>query len=771
MSGNKANQTFNGAIENYIDPPGRLVVKSPVGERISIKDLPPEVLTVVSTGVTDWHPKLGRCTALDGEAIIILPVHAKLQTLPLLDEGFTQAPDLVIETELSYLGSGALVYTPILEGILDPAAICHMPNPFFAALSSQLITVIYHRKSKPIAAFKYDLSRDSELAQSLEKILYLLVKYSAGEFFAAFNYLTLKGFSSTINYRLSSSEKFSASWAHVLGNLLEEWDADHLVGYRYDFIEEILEASPKELPPSVLLILEALLQSRQWSRSRAYSHIQQAISPTNITEIARFISNLTESKEREDAHKEILRPIDDCLRLFLWNAEQTMCGLRLPWLTEKGELKYLDLDPDSMREPSIYWYSVADLTYDGPLLELGRMIQANDTPINPHPEPEEISLDIFPRVVNVNEARQEMKQFLEEAAAAKQWTIPPGAIVQGPFGPISTLEFFESPYAVYGTVRDHEGKFLPFFVSPERDEVEIRGYPWIRFPVDYPAPIGFDSHDDFIKNTKAALGLLIAAIIRDFWVVEYRERVFRVKSQKRFLRADSQRPELRVVYLPRIKYFSVQTPKASHVQREVSTRSAHKVRGHLRRADSASPAQRALARRYGFILPAGFTFVSPHWRGHQQRQVVYRSRSALNALYTRVETEKQSFRPLWFQFELDVKDLLESLGFQTEHASATKQGDDGVDVFATRKRQGVLEHWLVQCKCYSPKNTVGPKIVRELIGSIADEKEGIEPRGMIVTTSSLTSGAKKLAEKHGIQWIEGEPFQSMLSKIRDGKKK
>lgn len=797
MSRNNINQTPNGTteldpafidrlIESTIDPPVVLVVESPVGEKITISDIQPEIRSAISDRVTDWHPKLGRCTAINGEAIVILPVHTKRQALPLKAKDFTAAPDLVLESYLSRHGTGIAVFAPYGKEALHPAAICYVPNPFFEALSTPLITVIIVERKKPIAAYRYDLSQHSELLETLQELRGLISRHSTGEVVAesgtntlwanvplAYLYLTLWRLSTRINYHLSSSEQLSALWAFSFNNMVE-LARGLLTDSECELIPDALKTHSEKLPPSVVSILEILAESHQCSRTETYRRIQEVISPEAAPEIARFISIVTLSNNPDDPFTQLWCAVDDLLRLFLWNEEQTRCGLRLPWLTEEGELRYLDLDPDSIPKRSGYWGIFEDLTGGGPLFELGQLIGPRDIPINPRSQEttDNIELGIFPRVGNIQEARQEIKLLLEEAASAKQWTIPPGAIVQGPFGPIPTIEFFESPNAVYGIIRDHDRKFLPFFVSPERGEIEIRGYPWIDDYVGAPVPKGFESVNEFIDNTEAALTLLIAAIVRDFWVVEYRERVFKVRPERRLPGTATRQVGLRVVYLPRIKYSAAETPKTLRERDGATIRSAHKVRAHLRQAGSASPAQRTLARRYGFVLPAGFTFVSPHWRGHRSRQVVYRSRTALNALYTKIETKGlPSSRPLWFQFEVDVKNLLSSLGFQAEHCSATRRGDDGVDVFASKQEHGILKHWLVQCKCYAPKNKVGPRIVRELIGSLADENEDIEPRGMVVTTSSLTSGAKKLAEKHGIEWIEGDKFQSLLSKIRDSKRK
>jgi len=765
--------------------PIELMADSTVGERIPIGELEPVFRKAVHSGVEGWHPKFGKCLAID-EAVIVLPVHTKRQSSLIRDKETTDAPPLIIQAQTEYMGTGIVLATRLTENDPIPTAFCTVPSPFFEALGSPIITILYHERKKVIGAFRYDLSREQRLAQTLQELRDLLQKHSAGErtpgYFPlvanipeAFFAYSIGSYASSINHNLSPTERLSFSWAESLNQLFEDVNILAPENPWEESIKNALKHYTAEMPRTVVLILDALLESYASGGIGNYSRIKEVITLDSVPEIARFISRVTLSKDKKTPLVKTSYAVDDALRLFLWNPEQTRCGLQLPWLTAEGKLEYLDLEPDTMQNPSIYWNVILSLTGLGPLFELGRMVRANDTPMdvrNTKWITGDFPAENYPRVENIEEARLDTKRFLEEAATAKQWTIPPGAIVQGPFGLFSTIELLETPNAIYGTLRDHDGAFHPFFVSPERGEIEIRCFPTNSLPGSEDPPVkGFSSFSEFYKNTNAALALLIAAIVRDFWVVEHRERVFRTKAVKAQRKPSKRRDELRVVYLPRVRYSGVQVPTPSEPSTGESLRTAHKVRPHLRRAESASLAQSALARRYGFVLPSRYTFVRPHWRGHRRRQVVYRSRSALNALYIKIQTGgRHRARPLWFQFELDVRDVLESLGFETEHTAAARTGDDGVDVFASRKRRGDVEHWLVQCKCWADGNRVGKGVVRELIGSIASQEGDVSTRGMIVTTSSLTLGARKLAKKHSIEWIEGEKFQSLISKSNDSKR-
>lgn len=182
---------------------------------------------------------------------------------------------------------------------------------------------------------------------------------------------------------------------------------------------------------------------------------------------------------------------------------------------------------------------------------------------------------------------------------------------------------------------------------------------------------------------------------------------------------------------------------------EYESRRPHHVRAHPRRTDSASPYQRILAERYGFRLEPGFTFVRPHQRGGiaPDREVIYRSRSAMQSLFGVERSVESNGTSNWFQFERDVHDAMKELGYKVDHVASAKNGDEGVDVFAEDPKRN--EFWAIQCKCYAPKRKIGPAVVRELIGALAGYPIGT--RGMLVTTSGYSGGAIELARNSGIE--------------------
>jgi hypothetical protein len=353
----------------------------------------------------------------------------------------------------------------------------------------------------------------------------------------------------------------------------------------------------------------------------------------------------------------------------------------------------------------------------------------------------------FPLPENLDETRKASADLLAEASTGKVASIPPGAIVQIPFGPFAYCEVHEVKSDVFFVFRTPERRFAVLWIGAYHDV--------FYFPQIHSA----DPEQFNLEGIYASAKLVMAAIIRDFWVVEEREIVFAAREARehefRFRHDKQQEP--RVVYLPRIKY--VQKPNVAACAKELNhpQRREHFVRPFLRRAGHASEDQRFLAAEYGFSVPTGFTFVRPHKRGGQPRDIVYRSRSALRSLYEAHDAGGTSTGPVrWFQFERDVSVLLKSIGFDVEHVGASRNGDHGIDVLATKGDDLEKVTWLIQCKCYHPTREVDPDKVRSLLGALQDAPPNC--RGMLVTTSYFGPEARRLADSHGIRLMDGEEF-------------
>jgi restriction endonuclease Mrr len=165
------------------------------------------------------------------------------------------------------------------------------------------------------------------------------------------------------------------------------------------------------------------------------------------------------------------------------------------------------------------------------------------------------------------------------------------------------------------------------------------------------------------------------------------------------------------------------------------------------------------------VLPVGYTFVRPHERGKKHRDIIYRSRSALRSLYTVTsEAAQGAAKSSWFQFERDVHSLMAALGFTVEHVAASRTGDKGVDIIATKGSDFDQVYWFIQCKCYAPTHKVDPGKIREMKGVLSDQPHGT--RGMIVTTSTFTSGAINEARGADIRLVDGREFVQLIAKTK-----
>lgn len=344
-----------------------------------------------------------------------------------------------------------------------------------------------------------------------------------------------------------------------------------------------------------------------------------------------------------------------------------------------------------------------------------------------------------PPDIDPEEADEIALGLLEEASALRQWTIPPRACVELAFGPFVAAELTELGDEVYFVWRTEDNRYW-------RNSVGV-------------AKKGFDNLAYFTDDKRVAvtMKLVMCALVRDFLVAEERRKIFDVKK-KRIGEGKHSKQQTRFVYLPRIRYIiDNNAPKRLKEGLEQGVRSRHLVRSFFRKVEKPSAIQLAVARAERITVPEGHTFVRAHYRGGREAQRIYRSRSALQLLYEAINRpEINPEQDDWFEFERMTAELLEKhLGF-TVLSRAAKGGDGGIDILASKEAGGLLEIWVVQCKCYSANNPIGPDKIRELVGTMVgvkkDERQVV--RGMFVTSSRYTPEAIRTAVQHGVQTID-----------------
>ncbi len=460
---------------------------------------------------------------------------------------------------------------------------------------------------------------------------------------------------------------------------------------------------------------------------------------------------------RSNRERELIRLLSLARQVYYRSSEMTKEGKRVVLidLYRSQKMGFVDLEPREFPQtfsPLSYWQRLPT----GHIKGFNGCLTGRDLPMDLGPNSP--LWKTFPVAENVETSFDAADLLLSEALASKKWTIPNGAVVKLRAGPFDYFELWEFTHGVYFLGRSENAEYVPFWLNME--------YGYLKFEALDPYKVTTLTSDE-AGRLHAALMLLLSAIVRDFLVIETRESVFETRRQRLTMHR-MQREGTITVYLPRIKYISSADIQKCASELSHQDRRPHFVRPHLRKSSTASEHQLLLATRYGFDVPTGYTFVRPHERGQKSRDTIYRSRSALQSLYqgTSPGTGRSEKPAEWFQFERDVQTVMKKLGFKTEHVAASHRGDHGVDVYATKGRDLDAISWVIQCKCYSPNRKVQPSTVRELLGVLEEYPRGT--RGMIVTTSSFTSGAQKRAEEANIYLIEGEEFTRLLGSETTG---
>lgn len=433
----------------------------------------------------------------------------------------------------------------------------------------------------------------------------------------------------------------------------------------------------------------------------------------------------------------------------LLSPKTTRCGERTAWLTlraDESALQFIEIDPTNFsRETCLqYFHRVA---FANPPLGTGRWVG---------PASEPVPLDFgdpawkqFPKATDPDAASAAADALLDEASTSKSGTIPPAALVQPAYGPFSHFVVYEKPDGIWFVATTPKGEYAIMCVEPDTRYFYLQVTSFLD-----PAQA---------KAIKASLKLFLAGVIRDFWVVETREQVFATRNANTVssTRGLSEKPAgPRIVYLPRIRYEPGDSPQIGRMREQINPapRRPHNVAQHFRKTEAASQQQLDLARFLGIEVPHGFTFVRAHHRGTDAASVIYRSRSAMRSLYTASEEMPPGVSD-WFVFERTVMKFMEKQGFDLTHHALDRNGDQGIDLRATKGRDLDLVLWAIQCKCYGVERPVGVDAVRELLGALIAEPAGT--RGMLVTTSTFTSGARILAGQHNIRLIDGPEFAKL----------
>lgn len=139
----------------------------------------------------------------------------------------------------------------------------------------------------------------------------------------------------------------------------------------------------------------------------------------------------------------------------------------------------------------------------------------------------------------------------------------------------------------------------------------------------------------------------------------------------------------------------------------------------------------------------GFLWLSLWWQRSQTRQSIP---------FTEV-ADLQALSPS--DFEKYVGQIFRQKGYRVKLRGS--KGDLGVDLELTKPGG---KRAIVQCKRY--QNTVGPKVVRELYGTLIHERAA---HAFLVTTANISDAAREWAQFKPITLIDGETLVKIAAAL------
>jgi ribosomal protein L37AE/L43A len=110
-----------------------------------------------------------------------------------------------------------------------------------------------------------------------------------------------------------------------------------------------------------------------------------------------------------------------------------------------------------------------------------------------------------------------------------------------------------------------------------------------------------------------------------------------------------------------------------------------------------------------------------------------------------------------YEFEHLVADVWEQRGWET--TVTTGSGDRGIDVIAT-KESPFFQKQIIQAKRYKQSNTVGSPDIQQY-SSLQQQEPNVDSV-IIVTTSSFSPQAKKIASKLNVKLVDGAELSNLI---------
>ncbi len=356
-------------------------------------------------------------------------------------------------------------------------------------------------------------------------------------------------------------------------------------------------------------------------------------------------------------------------------------------------------------------------------------------------------MDVYTAPSIDNNIEEEINTILNEAFENKIYHIPYGSVLELKDENFRYLRLFETLDEVQIFICDTNERFLYDVLCKK-----TRMFKNFIFNTN-------QLKDDNLAKIKKDFYTCCATIIRDFWIIVYRDKVL---GPARFsVPAGVNTNRKRVIYLPRIKYNYIGNREPIKNELKLIRRSSGGWRTHsivrLQETHRPSPFQLLLARKNGVLVPENHTYRRAHTWGKKTKtedEITYRSRSITGLIYTSEKTEhnaKELIEMSPLNFEEYCHEVMSKLGWII---TKQRQVDGGIDVEAYKSSgEGQIKRAFVQCKHWS--RPVGPDVVRELLGSNIIEGEDYETELFIICSGTFSSGCIELANQHNIKLLDG----------------
>jgi len=349
------------------------------------------------------------------------------------------------------------------------------------------------------------------------------------------------------------------------------------------------------------------------------------------------------------------------------------------------------------------------------------------------------------------ETKSQIKEILNEAMdqATGLW-IPYNACVEIRDDPIfKYVRFIEYEKVIAIFAHDHNERCLSEIFMKDKKDFKY----WL-----------FNSGNIFdkkIEESSKLIYLKLASCIRDWKVLIERDSTMSYRGRNVIEGSNSRKK--RTIYLPRTRYRRRADAEQTRKERtffDESRQFSGERRAHTRRLVSgqkASKLQLLLAKNLNFPVQPGYTFVRESvWgkKGMTKKEITYRSKS-LHGLFYASDHEIQKAKEIHelspAGFEERSEKYVTKLGWEVIKRS---NHDGGIDIRALKEfKDGTIKKLIAQCKHW--KKPIGPDVLRELVGSAADEKSEHEKVLMVITSSRFTPGATDYADRHNITLVDG----------------